>query len=100
MATAGSKTYDGTLSAPVSGGSALAPRITFGTIASVDTPSFTEAYSSVNAGPATLVPTGTITDGSNVYDYPPTTSHPVDPNYAVTILNATAPPRSRPWQSP
>ena len=54
------------------------PTITTGTLASGDTASFTEAYSTKNVGTAkTLTPAGTVSDGNS------------GANYAVTFVTNT-----------
>jgi hypothetical protein len=58
------KPYDGTTSA------AATPTIVLGSLASGDTPNFTESYSTVNVGTGlTLVPSGTVNDGNGGHNY-------------------------------
>lgn len=63
MATTASKTYDGTTS------SSVAPGISSGNLGYADTVNWIETYNSRNAGPWTLVPSGTVNDqnGGNNY---------------------------------
>ena len=66
------KVYDATTNA------AAVPTITFGTLAAGDTASFTEAYSTKNAGTSlTLTPSGSVSDGNS------------GKNYAVTFVTNT-----------
>ena len=64
-AATNSKTYDGTTSA------AAIPTITTGTLATGDTQTFSEVYSTKDAGSGnkTLVPSGTVTDGNSGNNY-------------------------------
>jgi hypothetical protein len=57
------KTYDGNTS------SSKTPTITYGSIAAGDTPNFTQAFDSRNAGGRTLSPSGSVNDGNGGNDY-------------------------------
>src|SRR5690242_8988515 len=63
-AAANSKTNDGTTSA------AATPTITTGSLATGDTPNFSEAYLNANVGTGkTLHPSGSVTDGNQGHNY-------------------------------
>jgi hypothetical protein len=64
-AVAYTKTYDATPSAP-----SAVPMVTSGTIATGDTPEFTETYSTKNVGNGlTLTPSGIVSDGNSGNNY-------------------------------
>ncbi len=65
-AVSDTKVYDGTTSASAS----AAPTITSGSLATGDTPDFTETYSTRNVGTGlTLTPRGTVNDGNGGNNY-------------------------------
>jgi hypothetical protein len=64
------KTYDGTVS------STGTPTVTYGSVVAGDTPNFTQAFDSRNAGTRVVTPSGSVTDGNG------------GNNYAVTFKTA------------
>jgi Legume lectin domain/YDG domain len=63
-AAASTKTYDGTTSSPAT------PTITLGSLAYIDTPTFTETYDNKNVGTNhVMTPTGTVSDGNGGNNY-------------------------------
>jgi hypothetical protein len=77
-AAADTKTYDGTT------GSTATPTVTNGSLASLDTASFTQSFDNRNAGSRTLTASGTVQDGNG------------GNNYAVTFMTTTGTINKRP----
>ena len=77
-----SKIYDGTTAA------AVLPKITAGTLASGDTPDFSEVYNNRNVGTGkTLMPVGSVSDGNNGLNYD--VSYVVNKSGVITVRPIT-----------
>ncbi len=91
-AAANNKPYDGSTSA------VAVPTITGGTLASGDTPSFTEAYASKNVGTSlTLTPSGSVNDGNNGANYSVTFANNTTGAITATPITITAAANNKPY---